>query len=199
MLSSSSPVTARTMSGGRAMPARSRTWISVASPISTIGPSSASSCSKRSRRCSTRVTSWPIRTSERVMFAPTLPPPATIAYMPAYPALPTGLGVARAHDVGEGRDRGLRRADRPQPALGVEFRAARVEDADDDAADVVAPLQNLADHDVRVVAVRRHHGGVRRRNARPIEHVEVHAVPDHEAAAPFAEPRRARSRRRRCR
>ena len=38
MLSSSSPVTARTMSGGRAIPARSRTWISVASPCSDDRP-----------------------------------------------------------------------------------------------------------------------------------------------------------------
>ena len=66
MLSSSSPVSASTMSGGRAMPARSRTKSSVASPRCTWCSNSSSSCSKRSRLCSISVTSWPRRRSERV-------------------------------------------------------------------------------------------------------------------------------------
>ncbi len=47
-LSSSSPVTASRSSGGRAMPARSSTLISVASPRITTGPNSSSSRAKRS-------------------------------------------------------------------------------------------------------------------------------------------------------
>ena len=90
-LSSSSPVTASTSSGGLAIPARSSTLISVASPRITTGPNSSSSRANRSGRCSIIVTSWPISSSERVEFAPTFPPPATMTYISVASA---GSGVA---------------------------------------------------------------------------------------------------------
>ena len=80
-LSSSSPVTPSTSSGGRAIPARSSTCSSVASPSRTWCSNSSWSCSKRYGRCSISVTSCPIFSSERATFAPTFPPPATIAYI----------------------------------------------------------------------------------------------------------------------
>ena len=57
MLSSSSPVAAMTMLGGRWIPARSSTKSSVASPLTTTCSNSSSSRSNRSRRCSINVTS----------------------------------------------------------------------------------------------------------------------------------------------
>ena len=69
------------MSGGRLIPARSSTKSSVASPLCTWCSNSSSRRSKRSRRCSISVTSWPMRISERATFAPTLPPPATRTYI----------------------------------------------------------------------------------------------------------------------
>ena len=111
---------------------------------------------------------------------------------------PTGGGAAGADGLGQGRDRRLGRAD------GAEARAWRRTSArrgsrtrDDDAPEAVAPLHDLADHDVRVVAVRRDDGGVRVGDPRPLEDLGVHPVPDDEAAAPVAEPRRARPRPRR--
>ena len=117
MLSSSSPVAATSRSGGRLMPARSSTYSSVASPRSTWCSNSASSLSKRYGCCSISVTSWPARSSDRVRFAPTLPPPAIRTYIrratsPARTAL-TSVSIAR---------RG--RADDVQAALGVELGAA---------------------------------------------------------------------------
>ena len=131
------------------MPARSSTNSSVASPSWTWCSNSSSSCSNGARRCSSSVTSCPTRSSVRATLAPTLPPPATIDVHQAF----TRRDVAGADGVREHVDRGRGRADGAQPALGVELGAGRVEQADDDAADVEALLRDLADHDVRVVAV----------------------------------------------
>ena len=132
MLSSSSPVTASTSSGGRAIPARSSTWISVASPsmhlvlelvlevleaerraarsASPRGPSRAASARRSSRPCR-RPRRW--RTSGVASSA---------------------AGASMRTASVERRDRRLRRADRAHPPLRVEVRARRVQDADDDAA-----------------------------------------------------------------
>ena len=63
------------------MPARSSTKSSVASPSWTRCSNSSSRRSKRSRRCSISVTSWPHEISVRVTLAPTFPPPATRTYI----------------------------------------------------------------------------------------------------------------------
>src|SRR6478609_2990053 len=130
-LSSSSPVTATTTSGGRLMPARSRTKSSVASPRCTWCSNSASSMSNRTGRCSISVTSWPSRISARARLDPTLPAPAMRRY--------TGRTLGQcafdgAHGVREHLDRALRRADDIEAARLEEVRAAGVEDADDDRA-----------------------------------------------------------------
>ncbi len=75
MLSSSSPVTAITMSA-RWIPARSRTHSSEASPYCTLCSSSCSTVWKRSRLFSISVTSLPLSSSSRARFQPTLPAPA---------------------------------------------------------------------------------------------------------------------------
>ena len=76
------------------------------------------------------------------------------------------------------------------PRCAVELGARRVEQAHDDALVVEALLRHLADDDVRVVAVGGDDDGVRVLDARGAEHVDVHAVPEDEAAAPvLAEPR----------
>src|SRR5581483_4218854 len=191
-LSSSSPVTASSRSGGLAIPARSSSEISVASPSIATWPNSSSRRSKRSRRCSISVTSCPMSSSERVTFLPTLPPPAMITYT----ASPRGrhgrlegAGVAGAHGVGEDGDRRLGGTDRAQAALAVEVGAQRVEHAHDHAVDAEALLQHLADDDVRVVAVGGDDRRVRLLDAGLAEHVAVHAVADDEAPAPaLAEP-----------
>ena len=78
---------------------------------------------------------------------------------------------------------------RAQAALGVEVGAGRVEHADDDAADPEALLRDLADHDVRVVAVGRDDDGVGVLDPGRARSVGVHAVADDEAAGPAgAEP-----------
>ena len=63
-----------------------------------------------------------------------------------------GAGDAGLHRLEKDGDRGLRRAHGVEPALRVERRARGVEDADDDRARSVPPLQHLPDDDVRVVA-----------------------------------------------
>src|SRR3989442_4564813 len=191
-LSSSSPVTARMMSGGRAMPARSSVLISVASPSIATCPNSTSSWSKRSRRCSISVTSCPMSTSERATFFPTFPPPAMIAYTRFSPCLCRAgrlerAHVARAHRVRQHGDRSLRRADGAQAAPRVEVRAQRIEHPYDGAADAVALLQHLPDDDIRVVAVGGNDSGIRLRDAGAAKDVTVHAVADDEAASPAAE------------
>ena len=192
-LSSSSPVTASTMSGGRSIPARSSTWISVASPRRTTGPNSSSSCSKRSWRCSTSVTSWPISSSEAATFDPTLPPPATTMYIrPAPCAGRAGARLGCTHGVDEERDRRLGGAHRAQAEPREELGAPRVEHADDDALDAVALLDHLADHDVGVVAVRRDDRGVGGLDAGLHEDIHLHGVADDERALPVAAESRKR-------
>src|SRR5207248_6306468 len=78
----------------------------------------------------------------------------------------------------------LRRAHDAQPARAVEVGARRVEDADDDTADVEALLGDLANEDVRVVTV----GGCDDRvgvlDSGLAEHVDVDALADEEGAGP---------------
>ena len=88
--------------------------------------------------------------SERATFEPTFPPPATIAYISSSSRTAAALRTAAR----ERRDRGLGRADRAQPAGGVEVGAGGVEHADDDCRDGPALLDHLADDEVRVVPVR---------------------------------------------
>ena len=61
--------------------------------------------------------------------------------------------LAGAHRLDQRVDRRLRRADGAEPPRRVEVRARGIEDADDDAVDAEALLGDLADDDVRVVAV----------------------------------------------
>src|SRR4029079_13303300 len=159
MLSSSSPVTATTMLGGRWMPARSSTKISVASPLTTTCSNSSSNRSNLSRRCSTSVTSWPTRRRLRARFAPILPPPAIRTYMSAAD-LHRLRHVARPDGVRQPVDRVRGRADRAHALLLVELGAGRIEQPDDDTVDAEALLDDLADHDVRVVAVGGDHARV---------------------------------------
>ena len=116
---------------------------------------------------------------------PTLPPPATIAYIRRRRRL------RGAHGLEQSGDRGLSRAHDAHAAIGVQLRAGRIEDADDDGGDVVALLQHLSDHDVRVVAARRDDRGLGVGDARTLEHGHVHSVPDDESSAPpLAETRK---------
>ena len=154
MLSSSSPVAATSRSGGRLMPARSSTKSSVASPRITWCSNSASSLSNRYGRCSISVTSCPARSSERVRFAPTLPPPAIRTYIRRV------ASSASRTALDERLDRGRRRADDAQAARRVELRARRVEHADDHRRHLEVLLGRLRDHEVRVVAVGRDDDGV---------------------------------------
>ena len=88
MLSSSSPVTATTMSQ-RPMPAFSSTQTSVPSPnTSASSPSSSAMMLKRVERCSTSTISWPRRMSWRAVLRPTLPPPTMSTNM----AQPSAMG-----------------------------------------------------------------------------------------------------------
>ena len=122
MLSSSSPVTAATRSGGRAIPARSRTLISVASPLITTGPNSASSCSKRPRFCSISVTSWP-RLEERARDVRT--DLATSCDDDVHQTAARGAASHARTAFEHRRRRRLRRADRAQTALRRRSRRAR--------------------------------------------------------------------------
>src|SRR5437763_9135247 len=147
------------------------------------------------------VASWPLRSSVRITFAPALPPPAIRTYMSA-PAgsaggrrrvLPVGaldgcllaLGNrARSHRVAERVDRGRRRADRAQPARVVELGARRVEDPDDRAVDAESLLGDLADDQVRVVAIGGDDDRVGVFDAGLAQDGRVHAVADDEPAGP---------------
>src|SRR5581483_8937708 len=195
MLSSSSPVVATSMSGGRANPACSSTNTSVASPSWTWCSNSSSSVSYRSALCSIIVTSWPWLSRLRVRFAPTFPPPATMRYTAlACPDRVDGRAprrhLARADGLGEDVDRGRGRADCTQASGGVELGAGGVEHPDDDAVDAVAFLRDLGDDEVRVVAVRRDDDRVRRGDPGLLQHGLVHPVADDEPATPVrAEPR----------
>ena len=90
----------------------------------------------------------------------------------------------RLHGLEQERDRDLRRADGVQSPVGIELRPGRVEDADDDGADVVALLEDLADDDVRVVAVGRDDRRVRAVHPASLEDGRIHAVAEHEPALP---------------
>src|SRR5581483_12182370 len=85
-----------------------------------------------------------------------------------------GAAADRLH---ERVDRRLRRANDAQAALAVEVGPRRVEDADDDAPDVEALLGDLADEDVRVVAVGGRDDRVGVLDPRLAQHVDVDALP----------------------
>src|SRR4051812_42758678 len=181
MLSSSSPVTATTTSGGRLMPARSSTKSSVASPRCTWCSNSASSISKRAGRCSIMVTSWPFRSRARPRLEPTLPPPAIRRY------IVRGSGervLDRAYRVRERLDRALRGTDDVEAPRLEELGPGGVEDPHDHGPDVEPLLRHLADDDVRVVAVGRDHDRVGVLDACLAEQREVHPVADVELARP---------------
>src|SRR5205823_4597563 len=74
----------------------------------------------------------------------------------------------------------------------VQLGAGRVEDPHDRALDAEALLGDLADDDVRVVAVRGHDDGVRLFDTRLSEDVHVHAVTDDEPAGPLVAETRKR-------
>ena len=86
-------------------------------------------------------------------------------------------------------DRARGRADDAQALGRVELGARRVEQADDDALDPEELLHDLADDDVRVVAVGGDDHGVGVVDPGAAQHRRVHAVADDEAAVPaLAEP-----------
>ena len=185
MLSSSSPVTASTISGGRAIPARSSTWISVASPRSAVGPELRLELLEALPPLLDERHLVPHARSERVMFAPTLPPPATIAYISR---VARRGRRCRADDVGERRDRRLRRAHRRRPRSrrtprGFGSRIARRRSRGRSGA--AGPGRS------RCSSCRRPSRRRQRRpsRARALEHLDIHPVADDEATAPFAEPR----------
>src|SRR5579884_1019964 len=182
MLSSSSPVAATTRSGGRLIPARSSTNSSVASPRTTWCSNSASSLSKRYGFCSISVTSWPARRSDRIRFAPTLPPPAIRTYIDRPSRGNLFLGMPHRGD--ERLDRGGGRADDAEPLRRVELRPRRVEHAHDHGRHLELLLGDLRDHEVRVVAVRGDDDGVRLIDPDLTQERQVHAVADREAAGP---------------
>src|SRR5436190_21347552 len=99
------------------------------------------------------VTSWPFSMSSRARFQPTLPAPAMITYT-------IGPSRQRQHGLLEHVDRHGRGADRRQPLLAVPLGAPRVEHAHDHALDAIAPLGDLGDHEIGVVAVGADDGGV---------------------------------------
>src|SRR5918995_5157215 len=185
MLSSSSPVTATTRSGGRAMPARSSTNSSVASPRIARCSNSSSSASQWSRRCSTIATSWPPRRSVRARFEPTFPPPATRTNIAlAGPGRRLRANRARLDGLGEDVDRTRCRAHDAQPEGRVELGARWIKDADHGAVDAKALLCDLADDDVGVVAVRGHDDCVRLFDAGVTENLHVHSMTDDESSRP---------------
>ena len=71
-----------------------------------------------------------------------------------------------------------------EPALGIELGSRGVEHADDDRARAVAALEDLPDHDVRVVTGRGDDCRVGLGDPGLLEHAHVHAVADDEAATP---------------
>src|SRR5206468_339697 len=73
-----------------------------------------------------------------------------------------------------------------------ERRAGRIEQAHDHALVRKALLSHLADDDVRVVPVGGDDDGVRVLDTRRTEDVDVHAVPEDEAAAPVLAESRER-------
>ena len=162
------------------MPARSRTKISVASPTIAACSNSSSSCAKRSPRCSMIVTSWFMRRRVAREVRADLAPPATRMNISAghlqEAATRAGLitqdltaseSTSIAVDVGETFEAEGR----------VELGARRVEDANDRALDAEALLRDLADHEVRVVAVGRDDDRVGILDSRFVEDVDVQPWP----------------------
>src|SRR4051812_46532549 len=104
------------------------------------------------------VTSLSFSSSSRARFQPTLPAPQTITYIASSALFArAGDGLVRVTEGGPlelvDRDRG--RADRVQPLLGIPRGAPRVEHADDHLGHLEAPLRQLRDDEIRVVAPRR--------------------------------------------
>src|SRR3954462_15477366 len=94
------------------------------------------------------VTSSPLSMSSRARFQPTLPPPTMRTYISRSPDLGQVEGDA------EHVDRVLGRRDRLEALLGVPHGPGRVHNARQYAIDLEAPLGDLGDDDVGVVAVR---------------------------------------------
>src|SRR6185437_6232284 len=100
--------------------------------------------------------------------------------------------LAGARGVQQLADRGLRRADRTQAERAVEVGPSRIEDAHDDTL-VVEPLhRHLGDDEVRVVAVGGDDDCIGVFDTRLAQDVDVHAVAEHEAAAPVLTEARKR-------
>src|SRR4029079_13142396 len=114
----------------------------------------------------TTVSSWPLPSSSRARFHPTLPAPTIRTYM-------AGLGGGLPDRLGEHFDRHGRRADRLQPLLAVPLRPRRVEHAHDNLRNVEAALGDLSDDEVGVVAVGRSHERVRALDARLDQRVRL--------------------------
>src|SRR4051794_34549923 len=157
MLSSSSPVTAITMSA-RSIPARSSTHSSEPSPNCTECSSSSSTTAYRWVSDSMTVTSLPFWISSRARFQPTLPAPT----IRTYTALPRHAFEANLPpDRGlEQLDGGLGGADGLEPLLGVPLRPRGIEYAHHHALHVEAAAGDLGDHEIGVVAVGGGHEGV---------------------------------------
>src|SRR3954467_6751461 len=171
-LSSSSPVTAIVRSA-RLMPARSSTHSSVASPYWMACSSSCSTVRYRERSLSMTVTSWRLVMSSRARFQPTLPAPAMTTYM----------GLHLLERALEHLDRVARRADRVQALFGVPLRARGIHHTHDDTRHLVVLRRDLADRQVRVVAVGRGDEHVGLLDAGLAEGVDLEPVPEREPPA----------------
>src|SRR3954469_5614759 len=125
-----------------------------------------------------RVISSPLSMSSRARFQPTLPPPTMRTYIAA-----AALAGLQVEGLAEHVDRVLRGRDRLEPLLAVPGRARRVHDAAQDAADVEAPLGDLADDDVRVVAVGGRDEALGAVDARLEQRVDLQRGADGEQAA----------------
>src|SRR5918996_3787113 len=90
--------------------------------------------------------------SSRARFQPTLPAPTIRTYM-ALSGNPFEADLA-PHRRLEQLDRGLRRADRLKPLLGVPARPRRIEHAHHDPLHVEAAPGDLRDDQVGVVSIR---------------------------------------------
>src|SRR4051794_7714820 len=141
MLSSSSPVTAITMSA-RDTPARSSTHSSDASPYWMLCSSSCSTVRYRPLSPSSSVTSWPLSSSSRARFQPTLPAPTMITYMRS---LTYRMRGGLSHLARQHVDRHPRWADRVQALRLVPLRPVGIEDPRDHRRNLEAALGELRD------------------------------------------------------